>query len=228
MPQTHEPSGAALLAAPAAHVFKSDRRSRVWRVDLGGAGSFVIKRFEYSPTRQRLACLLALHPAQRERRANRKLLAAGVPVLPIVARGCQSDGLGVRCWLATPAARGSLHDLILHDRLGAGRRGAIESAARLTATLLQRGLTNDDHKASNIVIDERGEAWLIDAGAVRRSRGWRDVSGLLERLDETARHAGATRADRLRFLRAVGKQYSPLADYRAAARAALSRPIGSR
>lgn len=205
------PSSDALLSAPEVRVFKSDHRSRVWCVEVAGS-RWVLKRFEYSRIRQRLGWLLGLHPAQRELRMNRRLAAGGIAVAPIHAYGIT----GGRGWLVTPYLGASVHDLLWSNPFAGprDRRHVIVAASGLTASLLRKGLYNRDHKASNLIMDAGGKAWLIDVGAVRRLRGRGGLVSMLARLDQSAVKAGASRPDRLRFLRLLGRECRSCTDWR--------------
>lgn len=180
-------------------VVKSDRRSRVWRREADGRPC-VFKRLETSPLRQTLAAIIWMHPLQRERRRHAGLAKRGLRVVPVINWGWQWSGLGWRGWLATPYKGLSLHWLLRESPPWAVRRAVARSVAELLGQLIDAELFNRDMKASNIVIDERRQAWLIDAGGVRRNAGRRAALRMLATLDETARIAGATRTDRLAVL----------------------------
>lgn len=174
-------------------VYKQDRRSRVWRIDPPGGRSFVVKRFEYWPMRQVFAAALGVHPGQRERRCEKRLRAADVDVVPIIASGMT----GMKLWLATPFVGKSLHNLFFHGDLDDGQRRerVLRSAGELTGTLIRKGFFNRDHKASNILVDEADRARLIDYGAVRRLRGPGDRGRMMAGLCANLTEAGATGAD---------------------------------
>jgi serine/threonine protein kinase len=180
-----------------ADVYKHDARSRVWRIDAPGGRSFVVKRFEYNPLRQLLALLLRIHPGQREKRAYAWLTGAGVRVVRIVAAGVSRRGLGVCYWLATPYVGKSLHNLIYHDDLNdaASRSAVLEAAGGLTADLIHYRVFNRDHKASNILIDQDRQAWLIDYGATRRLDSPDQAGRMFTSLRANLTEAGATEAD---------------------------------
>lgn len=196
----------AIVAAgeqPGDVLFKADRRSRVWQVQ-SAAGQVVIKRFEYCPLRQAVAAGLGMHPAQREVRANGRLAALGIAVAPIVAMGRQRVGMGRKYWLATPVKGQSLQRRL---RAGAGQLGDRQRMAaavgRLAGELMQAGIDFKDLKTSNIVLEEAGEAWLIDTGCARGGGTAGGQLRMLAMLDQTAQQDGASRCDRLRTLRAM-------------------------
>ncbi len=187
-------------------VYKHDARSRVWCVSSEGGASFVIKRFEFSPLRQGLGLALGLHPGQREIRRFRQLKAAGLPVAPIIASGVQRRGVAARFWLVTPHRGTSLHNLFNHGKMTdpARRQRVLEAVGQLTGELIRKGLFNRDHKASNIVIDDEDRPWLIDVGAVGRSRGTAGADRMLANLCDTLAQAGATDPDLAQVRRASG------------------------
>jgi hypothetical protein len=193
---------AGLGAAPM-RTFKADRRSHVWLVDAV-EGRRVIKQFVYSPLRQRLALLLGTHPGRRELACNRRLGAAGVRVVPIVDAGIEGRGLGCRAWLATPLTGSSLHHLLDDSGGDDDARGRlIDAAAALAADLIRAGFWFKDLKPSNIVIDEAGEAWLIDVGSARPAQKPSETKRMLKVMDRVLKRAGADKALRQRFGDAV-------------------------
>jgi hypothetical protein len=171
----------------------------------------VIKQFVYSPLRQRLALLLGIHPGRRELACNRLLGAAGVRVVPIIDAGVEGRGLGCRAWLATPLTGSSLHHLLDASEGDADARGRlIDAAACLGADLIRAGFWFKDLKPSNIVIDEAGEAWLIDVGSARPAQKPAETRRMLKIMDRVLARAGADKALRQRFAASVrqgaGKQ----------------------
>ena len=180
-------------------VFKQDARSRVWRIDAPKGKAYVVKRFEHSPLRQRLAAMLGFHPGQRELRCYDLLKRESIPTAPIIASGTSPAGLGVRFWLVTPYFGTSLHNLFNEKGLAGqdARRGRVLTAAgRLTGDLIRKGLFNRDHKASNILIDSDDRAHLIDFGSVRRGCDPALAKRMLDNLDATLAQAGASERDR--------------------------------
>lgn len=187
----------ALRQGAEAELYKRDRRSRVWRIDIP-TGPVVIKRFEHHPLRQLLAWLLRVHPAQREARAAARLQRAGFPVVPIIARGVQRSTLGCRAWLATPYAG----EPIL-ERPHPNPRQLAQHVGHLVGRLIASGWFFKDCKTTNILINEAGELHLIDVGSARRRRPTDDPLRMLTLLNETATARAATRTNRLRALRAL-------------------------
>ncbi len=219
-------------SAKPVRVFKDDRRSRVWQIRIENHASdtahtdLVIKRFMYAPLRQRLGMLFGLHPAQRERRANRKLARGGLSVVPIVAHGAQRAGLGCRLWLITPMAGRSLETL-LHDGSlqGGSRRSTSRAVGALAGRLIAGGWFFRDLKTSNIVMDQEGQPSLIDVGSVRRLRSKKQALRMLAMLDHTARRDGATATDRLRGLSGVLAQAGGLGTIKDLAQAVSRAPL---
>lgn len=199
---------------PPVKVYKSDARSRVWRVETA-AGPVVIKRFEFSPLRQRLLALLGLHPMQREIRITRMLLTAGVRAAPILGHGVDRAA-GGRCWIATPWTGQSVYMLLKRGgfRDFRSRRAAAAAVAEVTAAMLNAGLAHRDHRLTNMLLDENGDAWLIDVMGVRRSRGESDVLRTIAALAVGSQRIGMTRGDRWRFLSALVKFRPALGDPR--------------
>lgn len=191
-------------------IYKQDRRSKVWLAPSTGDDpeAVVIKRFEYSPIRQRLAKMFGVHPAQREARVNRWLASKGIAVVPIIASGCQRVGLGGKLWLATPKRGRSLQCLLREDLPLSGplRQAVIESVGRLAGQLLGAGVFFKDLKTSNILIDEAGQAWLIDVGSARPMVLYGRADRMLAMLEKTAAQDGTAVADRVRCLRVICRQ----------------------
>ncbi len=208
-------------------VYKQDRRSKVWLTPGTGDDprAVVVKRFEYSPIRQRLAKMLGVHPAQRELRANRWLAAKGIAVAPILANGCQRAGLGEKLWLATPVRGRSLQCLLREETpMPRSRRLAvIESVGRLAGQLLRGGVFFKDLKTSNILIDGASRAWLIDAGSARPMVLGGRADRMLTMLEKTAARDGARAVDRVRCLRVIWREAGRGPGYQAVARAIARR-----
>lgn len=203
-----------LLGLPPLKVYKNDARSRVWRVETE-TGPVVIKRFEFSPLRQRLLVVLGMHPMQREIRTTRLLLAAGVRAAPILGHGVDRSA-GGRRWLATPWKGQSVYMLLKRSgfRDFRSRRAAAVAVAEVTAAMLNAGLAHRDHRLNNMLLDENGDAWLIDVMGVRRSRGESDVLRTIAALAVGSQRIGMTRGDRWRFLSALVKFRPALGDPR--------------
>lgn len=208
-------TGQPRVMRPVVEWFKQDRKSRVWRVQDEQGRSWVVKRFERPAWRQRLAVLLRIHPAWKERRWHTALSEQGLPVVRIMEHGIDEQG---RHWLASPYVGVSLYNWLRLTPPGrsAMRHDLTRQAGRLTGELLARRLYNRDHKGSNLVIDSAGKLWLIDAGGCRSSRGLPWIAAALPMLLKMQQNLQAaadahenpsavrlTRADRLRFFRAM-------------------------
>ncbi len=165
------------LRGPAAGVFKSDGRSRVWLTSTPSGTEVVVKQFEHSPFKQRLSLLLGRHPVQRELRGRALLAAANVPAVPVFDAGWEPigrAGWGCRAWLATPLMGRSINRRLADAGHDDSRRETwIDAAADLAKRLIAAGLVLKDFKPSNIIIDDAGGAWLIDTVAVCSCRGRR-------------------------------------------------------
>jgi len=200
-------------------VFKDDRRSRVWAVTTPAGERYVVKRFRYHPFRQRLAGLLGIHPAQRERRKHRQLAKRGIAVATIEHHGSEPAGtFGSRYWLATRRHGLSLYNWVRtggHLADPAARRRFARQLGTTAGRLFAEAAVYRDLKASNFVIDEAGDLLLIDAGDARyvEQVDPREIERVLATLERNlgeavAKHpnpgaAVITRRDRLRFLAAA-------------------------
>ena len=181
------------------HFFRADDRTRVWAADTA-RGRMVYKRFEAPTWRQVVLLLCGQHPAQLERTMNRRLRDAGIPTVPIVYHGLERSGLRIRAWQATPFMGLSLHRRFRgRTESGDALERSVDAAARLTANLIRAGFSFKDLKPSNIIIDDGGEAWLIDVGSVRRSTREAQVKRMLGVMERTLQRTGASEALRARF-----------------------------
>lgn len=196
--------------------YKDDARSGVWVAVWPAVGRAVVKQYRHLPLRQMLAALLLLHPAQREKRAARRLAARGVPVVPVMRLSWDWSGGGVRVWLVTPLWGKSLDRFLKANGAHgfATRKTVTLALARLVAKLHAAGLFFRDLKTSNLVVDPKGYAWLLDTGSIRRGRSRRKSVRMLGLLDATAVRDGASRAERLRFFRALVAMTPELGDAR--------------
>ena len=191
-----------MLTAPAAEVYKQDRRSRVWQpegtFELGGEPrTVVIKRYEYAGWRQWLSWWFRNHPVQREQQAADRLAASGVKVLDLLAwglvgtRGClvtEQTGRSLQAWLEEASAS------------RAERRQVHEALVEIVTALVDGGWFFRDLKVANILVDDSGGLRLIDTGSARTvgELSREQVVRMLATLDWSARRAGATRHDRRR------------------------------
>lgn len=212
---------ADLLALPESVLYKEDRRSRVWLVEDASQRRWVIKRFEHHTLKQRITAKLGQHPAQREATWHAKLIAAELPVVPIVGHGADDGG---RQWLITPWVGNDLVEWIKDGRLSdpAVRHDVTRQLGSLAGRLMQMRVFNRDFKARNIVIGSTGKVWLIDAGGCRGGKGTPLLAIALRMLKlmhrtvaDAAKDMGTpkpSRADRLRFYRAMLTAWPTLPD----------------
>ncbi len=209
-----------VVDAEPVEVFKRDGRSEVWRWDDDTGRAWVIKRFLHPPWKQRLSARLGRHPAQRERRWHERLAVAGVPVAEIAAGGVDSQG---RHWLVTPSLGPSVYNWLRYcdaERDVEARHDFTRQLGRLTGQLLAMRVRHGDHKISNVVIhttdDGTSQLHLIDAGACDGFKGTPLLGAALPMLLNLHRNVAdaatyhdtpdavkPTRADRLRFLKAM-------------------------
>ncbi|MEM7627317.1 MAG: hypothetical protein AAF333_17100 [Planctomycetota bacterium] len=222
MPEASEPSAAAtvacpprlddVLALPELRVFKQDRRTRVWLIEGGHGQRWVIKRFDHAPLRQTLTAALGRHPVQREVLWHGRLIDAGLAVVPAFDLGADDAG---RRHQATPYRGPTLYDLLRENPPPAAkaRHDLTRQAGRLTGQLLALRVFYRDLKASNLVVDDNGTLYLIDAGDCRGAKGTPLLATalrMLARLNQHTQRAGpgysftpVHRSDRLRFLGAM-------------------------
>lgn len=170
----------------------------------GEVGTYVAKRFEYTPVRQRAALLVGRHPAQLELARNTALRAAGVPVAPIVDAGIEPAGAGCHVWLVTPWLGDTLQRRLRAEHASdAQRERWVDAAAALTHRLLRAGYTFRDLKPSNIAFDEREQAHLLDVGSVRATTAPKRVAKMLATMDRVLARDGVSDALRRRFTQAL-------------------------
>lgn len=209
---THEPTHIhprsliqAGLDGDVIEVYKHDARSKVWLVEHATRGAIVVKRFEYRPARQRLSLIVGTHPAQVELARNHQLRKAGVRVIPIIDAGEERSGFGGRSWLATPQSGRSLQNLLTDTSTSTSEAEAlILSAASLTQSLIGAGYTFKDLKPSNIIIDETGDAFLIDVGCAKPDTSHKQVTRMLAVMDRVLKRDGVGRELRERYRQKLG------------------------
>lgn len=206
-PRMHPRSLAqAGLDGEPAEVYKHDARSKVWRVEHGTLGPVVVKRFEYTPGRQRVSLIVGTHPGQHELKRNRQLAAAGVPVVPILEAGEERAGFGGRAWLATPLTGTSLQRLLTApDTSDVQRETLIDDAAELTRQLIAAGFTFKDLKPSNIVVGEHDRLLLIDVGSARPDTSKKQTTRMLAVMDRVLKRDGVSRELRERYRQGISQ-----------------------
>ncbi|MCC7191395.1 MAG: hypothetical protein IT444_01320 [Phycisphaeraceae bacterium] len=180
-----------ILAAARVETYKSDARSTVWRTETP-EGAWVVKRFEYSPLRQRVSLILGIHPGQRERRANAELVRQEMPAVPLVGWVEQRVGLGCKIHLVTPYAGESLQRLLrsglVHD--AEWLRRTLPRVGELASRLVEGRWFLADLKTANIVIDKDGQPRVIDVGRARRCRSRAKTTQMLAVLEDTLKKDG--------------------------------------
>jgi len=180
-------------------VFKHDQRSKVTLLpaphDQGA--SRVVKRFVYSPFKQRLTYTLGLHPAQKERRAVRWLHRRGVPVVPILDLRPDHGEVDNHCFevVVTTAYHGPSLQQALQEG-NADTHGRLFAAVTpLVHALLDRRIFFKDLKVSNIVLGpeatETLDPRLIDTGSARPGLSTPQRERMLGMLRQTCQSAGA-------------------------------------
>lgn len=120
----------------------------------------------------------------------RRLAAEGLPVVPAAASGMT--------WLATRLVGLSLHNTVRLKRFASTeqREQTLQQAGQLVRQMAEAGWYFRDFKASNLLVDDAGNLWLIDTGSVRRQRQGNGRSVMLERLLETLNAAGLSENDK--------------------------------
>ena len=190
-------------------VFKRDRRSSVWRVEVEGE-SFVIKRFEYAPWQQFLARLIFLHPCQVEMRTNRKLLQMQLSTVGVEATGYTSGG---RAWLATrwtgKTISQSLRGMRYHER-----KMIAEDLAKLLEALINKKIFFRDIKTTNLVVKSDGTLAMIDVGSAKYFLTQHQIIRMLSLLDRCSRRDCASRMDQLRVVKLLVSRVPALGELR--------------
>jgi len=114
-----------------------------------------------------------LRRARREERRLRELAQAGLPVPEVLGVRETPDGVELRTrWIAGARTVAEL----LEDPSGIPDRLAAE-LGRLLGALHRAGFEHGDLHPGNVVIDAEQRAWLVDAAAIRPTRGapWLDL-----------------------------------------------------
>lgn len=206
--QLHSAQLQDLLTRPAQVVYKDDHRTAVYAVEAADGRVWVVKRFRHPRWLQALKWAVRAHPAQRETRRVRQLKALRLPVTPIVATTMRWSATGGVGYCVLPYMGESVYRLLNRNLLTAPaqRRALAQKLADLTAGLIRHGLIHADYKTSNILLNERGELWLIDTDRVAASRDRQRILNMLATLDETAVRARVSRTERWRFLKALLQQ----------------------
>lgn len=217
--------GEAALLDEAGHVtvLKDAARSRVLAAEVGG--EHIVLKVTPSPDPLRRvfeAMGLFLAKPRRHVRGAELLTRAGIPTAPVLAlvRGRNTHGRLVDTLVMTRlAGRDAL--TAYRDAQAPERRAIAASVGRLTYMLRRAGLTNRDHKPSNIIVIDDAQPGcdarvaLIDVVGVRSGRANtpRLLFNLLVECVGTGVHIALT--DRLRALTyATGMRTTSGADCR--------------
>jgi tRNA A-37 threonylcarbamoyl transferase component Bud32 len=164
-----DPALARLLGDPEAafgdpaSVIKSGRSAKIARVP-----PFVIKRFNQKRPLNQLVDRVRLDRARRN-----LALAALLDFLRIrtprglAAAAVRRGGLVKRGYLVTEEVAGgrSLAECLRH---GEAPAGALEAVGSALARLHAWGFAHRDLKATNVLVDGAGRAWLVDLDGIRR------------------------------------------------------------
>lgn len=202
-----------VLTAPQAHAgpdvveIKRNARRVVWRIARDGR-RYYLKQYCHRGPIRRLRRLLTGDDARRELALSRKLRAAGVPAVEVLAIGVSRD----ISWMLSRAVEPSEPGDQWHNRLTEAPdqnrraiRGATRALARLVAGMHEAGVLHKDLHTGNVLVSEdptgRPHMVLTDlhraAGQGRLPRRWRAKN--LAQLLHDRRHF-SSRTDRLRFL----------------------------
>lgn len=190
-------------------VFKSDARSKVWRITPAGmTRSLVVKRFEYGAFKQWIQHLIGCHPVQREAKAAAALHRAGVPVvLPAgTGKAWDAESLSIKYFIATPFSGPSLDRQMRGWKFTpfAVKIATINAVGFTAAKLVLGGFFYKDLKTSNLIATEDYQARLIDAECAKVvSDPYEQIPRMLAMLDKTAKRDGASTTDRLRCLKVI-------------------------
>ncbi|WP_145079869.1 BUD32 family EKC/KEOPS complex subunit [Poriferisphaera corsica] len=198
---TH-PNLTALVKQSVKEVYKQDRRSRVWLVEYHGK-PYVIKRFEYIPLRQILGWIIGLHPAQIEARRATQLIKQGLPAQPIVA----AKLINGKAHLLTEFAGQQAYQELKSGNFAsfAKRKQILQAISRLMRKLITSGWVFRDCKLSNMIISDKDRSIkLIDVGSFKRNCSRRRRLNMIRILDDTAKRANLSRAERLRMAISMG------------------------
>ncbi|WP_432799020.1 hypothetical protein [Poriferisphaera sp. WC338] len=190
-----------LSKLPEREVYKEDNRSRVWLVEHEGI-KYVIKRFEYARWRQIIGWLVHLHSGKIEVRKSKQLAASDLPVEKIIA----SKMIGGRAHLVSLYLGKQIFEAFNNQQVVGyqDRTKLIESISHVMRDLIDKGYVFRDCKLSNMILrDEDHSVCLIDVGSFRRFHSNRRHLNMLRILDDTAKRANISRAERLRAARAM-------------------------
>jgi len=215
---------ARLLARPVVAELMRDRRSRAWLVEGEDGRRWVVKRFERGGFCRRVAEWFGGDPVKRDVFWRERLAAAALPVVSIAGQGVDGQG---RHWLVMPWVGSTLAQWAADGRLAGEvrvRHDVTRQLGGLAGALLQMRVLDQGFVATSFVIDDQGQLWLADASGCRGSKGTPLLAvalRMLASLNTTVKAASGeglrgevvpTRADRLRFYRAMLTAWPTLPD----------------
>ncbi len=152
------------------HMLKDGDRSAVVRVDRGDR-SFTLKAYALKDWFHTV-----VHGLMRSRAAWSRynaMLVRDAGILTPAPRACLENRLGPlrgrSYFLCDHVAGANLDDLAKQDRLDDGRLAAVARQVRDIWTALGRArLCHGDLKATNFLVADSGEVWLLDLDGMRR------------------------------------------------------------
>ncbi len=190
---------------PAVEVFKHDPRSRVWAVETA-LGLMVVKRYDYSPLRQRFEWLIGIHPLQDELKAFAHLQKLNLPTARIMGQGL-SNGKG---FLVTQFFGESLQGAIYRGRFSNPkfRQLVARNVGSLMASLWLHKVFLRDFKAANMLVDSKGNLAIIDPGRKQNLKRPEQFIRMAHLMARSTKNPGASRTDHLRAWR-VALDHNP-------------------
>ncbi len=145
-------------------ILKPGSRSTVTQVDLRGK-SLVIKQYKSLSLRRRLRYALTRSRARQSWETGHAMADLGIPIVRPLAF-CEETRFGIprRALLISPFQKGTSLDQYDHpEEVSSNLRAVFKKMA-------ENKITHGDLKASNIIIDEDGQAHFIDNDAAHLHR----------------------------------------------------------
>lgn len=208
----------AALAARAGREFAG--RGRPFALDVADVGPVFVRAYQHGGLAAPLTGDRYLGDGrfEDELAALVDAAAAGVPVPEALGFVSRSAGPGLRRgWLLTREVAGAQDLLAVLGGGGnsAARRAALREGGRACRLLHDAGFEHRDLHAKNLLVTPGGRVLVLDLDASRRHAAALDeerrLAGLFrfDRYLARRAHQGATRTDRLRFLRAYAGEDWP-------------------
>jgi serine/threonine protein kinase len=159
------------------------------------AGLMVVKRYDYTPLRQRIEWLIGTHPLQDELKAFAFLKQLRFPIARIMAQGMH-DGKG---FLVTQFFGESLQGAIYRGRFSNHklRRRVAHNIGSLMGSLWLEKVFLRDFKAANILVDSKGNLAIIDPGRKQTIKRPEQFIRMANLMAYSTKNPGATRTDHL-------------------------------